>query len=62
MFFSAIRLKMKFPPYIPDCRNFGWVTGGDGVLGANNAHPWVECSNKGLCNRNSGYASIITNS
>ncbi len=41
----------------PDCslrtcpRDFAWV--GD-VINSNNLHPWVECSNKGSCDRKSG--------
>lgn len=41
----------------PDCslrtcpRDFAWV--GD-VINSNNLHPWVECSNKGTCDRKSG--------
>ena len=41
----------------PDCsqrtcpRDFAWV--GD-VMNSNNLHPWVECSNKGSCDRKSG--------
>mmetsp|Transcript_8987 Transcript_8987/g.6326 ORF Transcript_8987/g.6326 Transcript_8987/m.6326 type:complete len:281 (-) Transcript_8987:143-985(-) len=41
----------------PDCslrtcpKDFAWV--GD-VINANNLHPWAECSNKGICDRNTG--------
>ena len=41
----------------PDCslrtcpKDFAWV--GE-VVNANDLHPWVECSNKGLCDRASG--------
>lgn len=41
----------------PDCsqrtcpKDFAWV--GD-VVNANDLHPWVECSNKGTCDRSSG--------
>jgi len=41
----------------PDCsqrtcpKNFAWV--GE-VVNQNNLHPWVECSNKGNCDRKSG--------
>ena len=31
--------------------DFAWV--GE-VVGANNLHPWTECSNKGICNRETG--------
>ena len=36
-------------------RNFAWAPGVTGILGANSAHPWVECSNKGKCDRKTGY-------
>jgi len=32
-------------------KDFAWVAS---VVGANDLHPWVECSNKGLCNRQTG--------
>ena len=41
----------------PDCslrmcpKGFAWV--GD-VVGANDLHPWVECSNRGICDRFTG--------
>jgi len=41
----------------PDCsqrtcpKDFAWV---GAVVGANDLHPWVECSNKGVCNRATG--------
>lgn len=41
----------------PDCslrtcpKDFAWV---GGIINANNAHPWVECSNKGSCDRKAG--------
>ena len=44
----------------PDCslrtcpRDFAWV--GD-VINSNNLHPWVECSNKGSCDRKTGTCS-----
>jgi len=46
----------------PDCslrtcpRDFAWV--GD-VINSNNLHPWVECSNKGTCDRKSGECSCF---
>jgi len=46
----------------PDCslrtcpRDFAWV--GD-VINSNNLHPWVECSNKGTCDRKSGSCSCF---
>lgn len=46
----------------PDCslrtcpRDFAWV--GD-VINSNNLHPWVECSNKGTCNRKDGSCSCF---
>lgn len=33
-------------------RNIAWVT--NEVSGANNAHPWAECSNRGVCDRKRG--------
>lgn len=41
----------------PDCssrtcpKDFAWV---GSVVGANDLHPWVECSNKGICDRKQG--------
>eukprot|EP00349_Pseudokeronopsis_sp_Brazil_P004997 CAMPEP_0202962216 /NCGR_PEP_ID=MMETSP1396-20130829/6314_1 /ASSEMBLY_ACC=CAM_ASM_000872 /TAXON_ID= /ORGANISM="Pseudokeronopsis sp., Strain Brazil" /LENGTH=302 /DNA_ID=CAMNT_0049682635 /DNA_START=59 /DNA_END=968 /DNA_ORIENTATION=+ len=41
----------------PDCsqrtcpKDYAWV--GD-VVNANDAHPWAECSNKGICDRSTG--------
>jgi hypothetical protein len=32
-------------------KNIGWI--GD-IQGSNDAHPWVECSNRGLCDRRTG--------
>jgi hypothetical protein len=32
-------------------KDFAWV---GSVVGANDLHPWVECSNKGICDRWSG--------
>ena len=46
----------------PDCslrtcpKDFAWV---GTVVGANNLHPWAECSNKGLCDRASGLCSCF---
>ena len=46
----------------PDCsqrtcpRDFAWV--GE-VVGANDLHPWSECSNKGLCDRKTGLCSCF---
>jgi hypothetical protein len=34
------------------CRGNAWVA--DYVVGANDASPWVECSNKGTCDRDTG--------
>lgn len=42
----------------PDCsqhacpRDYAWVA--NVAVGANDMHPWVECSNKGVCNRETG--------
>jgi len=47
----------------PDCsqrtcpKDFAWV--GD-VVNSNDLHPWVECSNKGLCDRKSGVCACFT--
>jgi hypothetical protein len=38
-------------------RNYAWVT--DVVTGANDAHPWVECSNRGVCDRLTGYFILL---
>jgi len=41
----------------PDCslrtcpKDYAWV---GNVVGANNVHPWAECSNKGVCDRKTG--------
>jgi len=46
----------------PDCsqrtcpRDFAWV--GE-VVNANDVHPWVECSNKGTCDRKTGTCSCF---
>jgi len=46
----------------PDCslrtcpKDFAWV---GAVVGANNLHPWAECSNKGLCDRATGLCSCF---
>lgn len=46
----------------PDCslrtcpRDFAWV--GE-VINSNNLHPWVECSNKGSCDRKTGACSCF---
>ena len=32
-------------------KDFAWV---GSVVGANDLHPWVECSNKGICDRKTG--------
>ncbi len=39
------------------CRNFAWVS--ESAVGANDAHPWVECSNKGTCDRSTGYVYCV---
>eukprot|EP01035_Chromulina_nebulosa_P052768 gene52768-72010_t len=47
----------------PDCslrtcpKDFAWV---GSVVGANDLHPWVECSNKGICDRTSGFCNCFT--
>jgi len=33
-------------------RGNAWLS--EVVLGSNNMHPWVECSNKGICDRETG--------
>jgi len=46
----------------PDCslrtcpKDFAWV--GD-VINANDLHPWVECSNKGSCDRKAGVCTCF---
>jgi hypothetical protein len=47
----------------PDCslrtcpKDFAWI---GTVNGANDLHPWVECSNKGICDRKTGLCSCFT--
>eukprot|EP01036_Dinobryon_divergens_P024957 gene24957-33456_t len=38
-------------------KDFAWV---GSVVGANDLHPWVECSNKGICDRSTGYCNCFT--
>lgn len=46
----------------PDCsqrtcpKDFAWV---GSVVNANDLHPWVECSNKGTCDRKTGVCSCF---
>lgn len=37
-------------------KDFAWV--GE-VVGANDLHPWVECSNKGICDRKTGFCNCF---
>jgi hypothetical protein len=39
-------------------RDFAWV---GSVVGSNDLHPWVECSNKGTCNRATGECECFSN-
>jgi len=47
----------------PDCslrtcpKDYAWV---GSVVNANDLHPWVECSNKGICDRTSGECQCFT--
>jgi len=47
----------------PDCslrtcpKDFAWV---GSVVNANDLHPWVECANKGICDRVSGECQCFT--
>lgn len=47
----------------PDCsqrtcpKDYAWV---GSVVGANDLHPWTECSNKGSCDRKSGKCKCFT--
>lgn len=47
----------------PDCslrtcpKDYAWV---GSVVGSNDLHPWVECSNKGTCDRKSGTCECFT--
>lgn len=47
----------------PDCslrtcpKDFAWV---GSVVGSNDLHPWVECSNKGVCDRKTGMCECFT--
>jgi hypothetical protein len=47
----------------PDCslrtcpKDFAWV---GSVVNSNDLHPWVECSNKGICDRGTGECQCFT--
>lgn len=46
LFFSGADCSQRTCP-----KDFAWV---GAVVAANDLHPWVECSNKGICDRNTG--------
>jgi hypothetical protein len=40
------------------CSDVAWI---GSVQGANDVHPIMECSNRGLCNRNTGLCTCYDN-
>lgn len=52
-FTNALSTLIDFNFLTIDYRNYAWVA--DVAVGANNVHPWAECSNRGICDRSNGY-------
>eukprot|EP01038_Epipyxis_sp_PR26KG_P013267 gene13267-17773_t len=48
----TVKILVRVMEIVETCpKDFAWV--GE-VVSANNLHPWVECSNKGICDRKTG--------